>query len=163
MIRSNLCDYSDAYIHVKGTIAVPNTGAAAAPNNRNKKVIFKNCAPFTNCIIKINNTQVDDAHDIDVVMPMNNLIEYSDIYSKHQILWHYYRDEPPLDGNNNIFDFPADKNNSILFKFKEKITQQTGINGTKDVEIMVLLKYFSNSWITLEMPLVKCEISLHVN
>ena len=83
MLRYNLCDYSDAYILVKGNISVNNTAAAAAdPNNRNKKVIFKNCAPFTNCISKINNTQIDNAEYIDIVMPMYNLIEYSDNYSK---------------------------------------------------------------------------------
>ena len=82
MIRSNLCDYSDTYIHVKATIIVQNTVAAAVPvNNTNKKVIFKNCAPFTNCISEINNRQVDDARDIDILMPMYNLIEYSDVYS----------------------------------------------------------------------------------
>ena len=83
MIRSNLSDYSDAYIHVKGTITVPNTAAQDAPvKNTNKKAIFKNCTPFINCISKINNTQVDDAQDVDIVMPMCNLIAYSDIYSK---------------------------------------------------------------------------------
>ena len=93
MIRSNLCDYSDAYILVKGTITVPNTAAAgAAVNNTNKKVIFKNCAPFTDCITEINNTQVDDAQNIDIVMPMHNLIEYSDVYSKTSgSLYLYYR------------------------------------------------------------------------
>ena len=76
MIRSNLCDYSDAYILLKGTITVPNTAAAgAAVNNTNKKVIFKNCAPFTDCITEKNNTQVDDAQKIDEVMPIYNLIE----------------------------------------------------------------------------------------
>ena len=70
MIRSNLCDYSDAYIYVKGTITIRNTETAAAPNNRNKKVIFENCVSFINCISGKNNTQVDDAHDIDVIMPM---------------------------------------------------------------------------------------------
>ena len=130
MIRSNLYDYSDAYIHVKGTIIVPETGTAAAPNNRNKKVIFANCAPITNCISETNNTQVDDAHDIDIVKPMYNLIEYSNIYSETlESLWQYYRD---------------DNNNSILFKFKEKIKGQTGSKNTKDVEIMVPLKYLSN-------------------
>ena len=78
MLRSSLCDYSDAYILVKGNITVNNTAA----NNTNKKVIFKNCAPFTNCISKINNTDIDNAKYIDIVMPMYNLIEYSDSYSK---------------------------------------------------------------------------------
>ena len=77
-IRSSLCDYSDVYILVKGTIPVPNTAAAdAAVNNPNIKVIFKNCPPFTDCITEINNTQKDDVQKIDVVMPMYNLIEYS--------------------------------------------------------------------------------------
>ena len=82
MLRSSLCDYSDAYTLVKGNISVNNTAAAAAANNTNKKVIFKNCAPFTNCISKINNTQIDNAEYIDITMPMYNLIEYSDNYSK---------------------------------------------------------------------------------
>ena len=77
MIKSNLCDYSDAYIHVKLTITVPITA-----NNTNKKVVFKNYAPFTNCVSEINNTQVDDVQDIDTVMHMHNSIEYSDVYSK---------------------------------------------------------------------------------
>ena len=81
--RSSLCDYSDAYILVKENISVNNTAVnntcSAAKNNTNKKVIFKNCAPFTNCISKINNTQIDNAEFIDIVMPMYNLqyrIEY---------------------------------------------------------------------------------------
>ena len=73
MLRSNLCDYSDAYILIKGNISVNNTAAdGAAANHINKKVIFKNCAPFTNCISKINNTQIDNAECIDTVMPMYN-------------------------------------------------------------------------------------------
>ena len=84
MLKSNLCDYSYAwYILVKGTISVNNTAADdVAVNNTNKKVIFKNCAPFTNCISEINNTQIDNAKDIDIVMPMYNLIKYSDNYAK---------------------------------------------------------------------------------
>ena len=77
MLKSSFCDYSDAYILVKETVTVNNTGTDAAPNNRNKKVIFNNCTPFTNCISEINNTQIDKAKDIDIVMPMYNLIEYS--------------------------------------------------------------------------------------
>ena len=75
ILKASLCDYNDAYILVKGTIAIPKTGTAAAPNNRNKKVIFKNFAPFTDCITEINNTQVDNAKDIDVIMRIYNLIE----------------------------------------------------------------------------------------
>ena len=73
MLKSSLCDYSDAYVHVKGTITVDNTAAAPADaNNTNKKVIFKNCAPFTNCISEIDNKQVDNAREIDIVMSMYN-------------------------------------------------------------------------------------------
>ena len=83
MICSSLCDKSDAYIYVIGTITIPNTTATSpGVNNANKKVISKNCASFTNCISEINNTKVDDAHDIDVEMRMYNLIEHGDIYSK---------------------------------------------------------------------------------
>ena len=91
MLKSSLCDYSDAYILVKGTISANNTGAAgAAVNNNDRKVIFKNCTPFTNCISEINNRkqltiidkQIDNAKDIDIVMAMYNLIEYRDNYAK---------------------------------------------------------------------------------
>ena len=84
MLKSSLSDYSDAYILVKGTkLSVTNIAAAGAgANNINKKVIFKNCAPFNNCTSEINNTQIDNSKDIDIVMPMYNLIEYSDSYAK---------------------------------------------------------------------------------
>ena len=144
-IRLSLCDYSDAYILVKGTITVPNMAAVGtAVNNTNKKVIFKNCVPFTDCITEINNTEIDDAQKIDVLMSMYILTEYSKTYSKTSgNLWQYYRDEPALNNNVNIIGFPTD-NNSASFKFKQKITVQTGNGGTKDVEIMVPLKYLSS-------------------
>ena len=83
VLRSSLCDYADAYILVNGNITVNNTAAeGVAANNSAKKVIFKNCAPFTNCIGKINKTQIDNKEYIDIVIPMYNLIEYSDNYSK---------------------------------------------------------------------------------
>ena len=83
MLKFSLCDYSDAYILLKGTITVDDTSAAGdTANNTNKKVIFKKCAPFTNCISEINNTQIDNTKDIDIVMSMCDLIEYSDNYSK---------------------------------------------------------------------------------
>ena len=131
MLKSSLCDYSDAYILVKGTISGNNTAAqGAAANNTNKKVIFKNCVPFTNCISEINNTQIDNAKDIDVVMPMYNLIECSDNYAKTTgSLWQYSK----YDG-----------------------TKDDG----KDVEIMVPLKYLSNFWRTLKVLLINCEVNL---
>ena len=154
MSKSSLCDYSDAYISVKGTITIAGAGdnaAARQADERNKGVVFKHFAPFTNCIGEINNTQVDNAKDIDIVMPMYNLIEYSDNYVKTSgSLWQYYRDEP----NDNLA-------NSESFKFKLKITGKTPANDNeKDVEIMVPLKYLSNFWRTLEMPLINCEVNL---
>ena len=126
VIRSNLSDYSDACIHGEGAINVPNTGIAPALNNRNKQLIFKNCSPFVTCIREINNTQVDDAHDIHVVMPMYNLTECIDTYSKIKgILWQYYRDETSLNNNGIIIDFSAESNNSNSFKPKH---QKTGSN-----------------------------------
>ena len=160
MLKSSLCDYSDAYILVKGTISVNNTVAAGvAVNNTNKKVIFKNCAPFTNCISEINNTQIDNAKDIDIVMPMYKLIEYSDNYAKTTgSLWQYCKDIPARN-NNEIIVFDAN-NVTDSFNFKVKFTGQTGNNGTKNVEIMVTLKYLSNFWRTLEMPFINCEVNL---
>ena len=98
------------------------TGVAA--NNTNKKVIFKNCAPLTDCTNEINNTKTDDAQKIDEVMHMYNLIEYGDAYSKKSgSWWQYYRDELAIGDNGNIIDFPADNSNS--FRFKQEITGKT--------------------------------------
>ena len=157
MLKSSLCDYSDAYILVKGTISVNNTAAAGAgANNTNRKVIFKNCAPFTNCISKINNTQIDNAKDIDIVMPMYNLIEYSDDYAKTAgSLWQYCKDIPAQNANDEIIVFDVN-NVTDSFNFKVKFTGQTGNNGRKNAEIMVPLKYLR----TLEMPLINCEVNL---
>ena len=164
MIRSNLWDYSNVYILVTGIITVPNIAAAsAAINNTNIKVMFKNCAPFTDCITEINNTKIDDAQDIDIVIPMYNVLEYSNVYLNiSRSLWQYYRDKAALDANDNIIDFPADNNNSISFNFKQKIRRQTGNGSTKDVEKMVPLKYLSNFGIVLKMPLIKCVFSRRV-
>ena len=162
MLRSSLCDYSDAYILVKGNIALNNTvGAGAAANNTNKKVIFKNCAPFTNCISKINNTQIDNAEYIDIVMPMYNLIEYSDNYSKtSRSLWQYFKDIPAVNNNGDIVDFNG-ANATDSFNFKAKVTGQTDDDGQKNnVETMVSLKYLSNFSKTLEMPLINYEVDL---
>ena len=135
MLKSSLCDYSDAFI--------PNTGASAALNNR-KNIIIENCGSFTDCISEVNITQIDRAKDIDVVMPMDNLVEYSNNYSKTSgCLLQYYRDEPALYNAGAIIDFPADGNYSAQFKFKQKITSKTGNDGTKKFKIMVPLKHVS--------------------
>ena len=164
IVRSHLRDYSDGHILVKGTITVPNTEAAGtAVNNIKKEVIFKNCPTFADFITEINNTQIDDAQKIDVVMIMHNLIEYSDAYLKASgSLCQYYRDKPTLDNNGNIIDFSDDNNNGVLFIFKHKVTGPTWNGGTKDVEIMVPLKYLSNFWRALEMLLINCESSLQL-
>ena len=126
--------------------------------------MFKNYAPFTNCISKINNTQVDNAKDIDIVMPMYNLIEYSDNYSKTSgSLWQYCKEIPAVNNDGDIVDFNG-ANATDSFNFKTKITGQTDNNGRIDnVEIMVPLKYLSNFWRTLEMPLINCEVNLILN
>ena len=150
MLRSSLCDYSDAYVLV---ISINNTAGAAAENNRNKKVIFKNCAPFTNHISKINNTQIDNDEYIDIVMPMYKLIEYSDNYSKISgSFWQYYKDIPAVDDDGDIVIFDG-TNDTDSLNFKSKIIGKT--NNDRDienVEIMVPPKYLNNFWRTPEMP-----------
>ena len=156
MLWSDLCDFSDAYIVKKGIIAVIDP-------KRNKVVAFKNNAPFINCISKIRGVQIDNAEDLDVVMPMYNLLEYSKNYRKTTgSLWNYYRDEPsnPLSSN------------SESFKYKTSITGNTynvgdgeaGYNadkvGKKETEIVVPLKHLNNFWRTLNIPLMNCEIEL---
>ena len=139
MLRSSLCDYADEYLLVKGTITITgarNDDATKQTDESGKVVAFKNCALFTKYISRINNTDIDNAQDIDIVMPIYNLIEYSDNYSKTSgSLWQYYKD----DSNDNI-------ENSESFKFKVKIlTGKTPDDGnTKDVEIIVPSKYLSN-------------------
>ena len=154
MLKYSLCDCSDTCILVKVKITITGIGADATArqaDERDKGVALKNCAPFINCIIEINNTKVDNAKDIDIVMPMYNLIEYSDNYAKTSgYLWQYYKDEP----NKNL-------ENSESLKYKIKITGKTPNNDNeKDVKIMVTLRYLSNFWRTLEMPLINCEVNL---
>ena len=159
MLRSDLCDYSNAYIIVKGDITVTN------PNNakRNKAVAFKNNAPFINCISKINGIKIDNAEDLDVVMPMYNLLEYSKNYKKTiGSFWNYYRDQPsnPL------------STNSESFKYKTSITGNTyNVDDDDDnydankvvkneTEIVIPLKYLSNFWRSLHIPLTNCEVEI---
>ena len=154
MLKSNLCDYSDAYILVSGTITIDGVrddDNEKQIDDKNTGLIFENCTTFTGCISEIDNTQIDNANDLDVVMPMYNLIEYSDNYSKTSgSLWQYYRDDP-----NDILT------NSKSFKFKMKITGKTpAVGNTKEVKIVAPLKYLSNFWRTLEMSLITCEINL---
>ena len=125
MLKSSLCDYSDAYILVKGTITTNSTAAADADeNNANEKVKFKNCAPFTNYISEINNTQAGNAKDIDVIMPLYNLLEYSPAYEKTSgSVWQYCKVTPAVDNNNAIVNF-TNNNLTDSFNFKVKLTRQ---------------------------------------
>ena len=126
--------------------------AARQADERDKGVAFKNCAPFNNFKSEISNTQIDNAKDIDIVMLMYNLIEYSDNYAKTSArLCQYYIDDPK-----DILT------NSKSFKSKIKITGKTPAAGNdKDVETKVFLKYLSNFWRTLEMPLINFLINFN--
>ena len=135
MLRSDLCDYSDAYIVVKGNITVTN------PDNDayDKKLAFKNNAPFTSCISKINNILIDNAEDLDVVIPMYNLIEYSKNYRKTTgNLWNYYRDEPNsgLGGDNNNINYSIKDSKS--FDYKTSITGKLECNNVEKDTLKLL-------------------------
>ena len=131
MLRSNLCDYSEACIFVKGIIAVA-TETNAAPNNVNKMAIFKNCVPLTNFMGRINNAQVAETSDVNVLTPMYNLVEYSDIQSKTSvILWQFYKNVLAANNGNEIVDLNAGNANPRSFNLKVKLTDQTGHNGKK--------------------------------
>ena len=150
-LESNLCDYSDAYILVTGNINV--TGGDA-----NTKVAFKNCAPFKDCRTEINDTFVDYADFINIAMPMYNLIEYSDNYSDTSgSLWQFKRDE--IEGNNDLT-----VNNLSSFKYKSNIIGSLSLAGAKNnVKIVVPLRYLSNLWRSLEIPLINCKIELSLS
>ena len=111
-LRSSLCDYSDACILVKGIISIA-AQAGDNPNSGDKELVF---VPFTDCVSEINNTQTDNAKDIDVIMPVHNLIEYSYNYLKAlESLWQYYRHEPALTDDGTIANF-CEANNSVSFR-----------------------------------------------
>ena len=157
VIRSNLCDYSDAYILVKGDITA--TGCDA-----NTKVAFKNCAPFTKCITHINDEHVDNADNLNIVKPMYNLIEYSDNYSDTSgNLWQFKRDEQNMNNGN-----PADVTTAVSSSFKYKLsffkTLEDDDNRVfKNVKIAVPLKYLYNFWKNLKVLLINCKINLELN
>ena len=126
MLRSDLCDFSDAYIVVKGKITVCATdGANNIRDKKSRSLAFKNNTPFSSCISKMNGVLVENAEDLDIVMQMYNLPEYSNIYSKTSgCLWNYYRDELTDETND---DNGPNKNviNSKSFKYKSSITGST--------------------------------------
>ena len=158
MVRSDSCDYSDVYIAVKGKITVTD------PDNDayEKELTLKNIAPFTSCILKINNTLIDNAEDLDIVIPMYNLLEYSKNYKKTTgSFWNYYRNEPNsgIGGENNSVNYSIKDSKS--FDYKTSITGKLeGNNTEKEVKIVMPLKYLSNFWRALNMPLINCEPNL---
>ena len=178
MLISNLCDYPDAYILVKGTITVTapgvNNNADNIRDKRNRPLILKNNAPFVSCITRINGELIEDADDLDIVMSMYNLLEYSKNYRKTiGSLYNYYRDELSDDADDNNFD-NIKVVNSNTFKYKNKMTGNTcnvnaGVqgydvnkNGTQEVELTIPLKYLGNFWRALNTPLISCEVSLEL-
>ena len=178
MLRSNLCDYSDAYILVKDTITVTAPGANNGANNirdkRNRPLILKNNAPFVSCITRINGELIEDADYLDIVVSMYNLLEYSKNYRKTiGSLYNYYRDELSDDADDNNFD-NIKVVNSNTFKYKNKIIGNTydvdagaqgydvNKNGTQEVELAIPLKYLGNFWRALNIPLISCEVSLEL-
>ena len=146
---------------MKGTITVENTTTAVADaNSVNKNVIFESCVSFIDCISKISNVQTDNDEDIDVVMPILNLIEFNDNYSKtFGILWQYCRDKPAVNAANGDFvEFNTANTTNSSFKVNDNMTSKTGNDDdTKSVETMTLLKYLSYFLKTLEISLTNCE------
>ena len=174
LLRSNLCDYSDTYILVKGTITVTAPGANIDANNirdkRNRPLILKNNAPFVSCITRINGELIEDADDLDIVMPMYNLLEYSKNYRKTiGSLYNYYRDGLGDNDNNN-----DNTVNSDTFRYKNKVTGNTynvdagaqgydvNKNGTQEIELAIPLKHLGNFWRVLNIPLISCEVFLEL-
>ena len=160
VIKPNLCDYSDAYILLTGDIKVAAVGADTS-------VPFKNCAPFTRCATHINDEHVVTAENLDIIMPMYNLIEYSDNYSDSSgSLWQLKRDESPMNNAGNTLNVSLD--NSTSFKYKASLLgKATDADGNyrslKNTKIVVPLKYLSNFFGSLEMPLINCKIHLELN
>ena len=157
VIKSNLCDYSEAYILVKGDI----TTTGGNPDNN---VGFENCAPFTKCITHINDDNVDSADNLDIIIAMHNLAEHSDNYSDTSwSLWQFKRDEQNMNNENSANVNTAD---SSSFKYKSRFFKSLtdADSGVfKNVKIVVPLQYLSNIWRSLEMPLTNFKIHLDLN
>ena len=159
VLKPNLCDYAEVYILVNGTIRAANSLNAT-------RFALKNCEPFTKCNLEINGEHVDTAENLDIVMPMYNLIEYSDNYQDPSATHYQYKlDEPPED--DAVADLTA--NTSDSFKHKTKllpnITQldaDAARVGRLNVKVAVPLKYLSNFFRSLEMPLINCKIKLNL-
>ena len=158
VLKPNLCHYADAYILVDGTIrAIPASPAVIPANIR---LALKNCAPFTKCNLRINDEYVATAENLDIAMPMYNLIEYSDNYQDSSAtLYQYKRDEPP---DNNV---DLTNNNSRSFEYKINLLGNPVVADNiagLNVKIVVPLKYLSNFFRSLEMPLINCKVKLNL-
>ena len=155
VLKANLCNYAEAYILVYGTIR--GTGGI-----NNTRLALKNCAPFTKCNLEINDEHVDTVANLDIVMPMYNLIEYSDNYQdSSSTLYQYKRDEPPE--ANAINDLTTDTSSS--FKYKVELLGNPVLDGNiakRSVKVVVPLKCLSNFFRSLEMPLINCKIKLNL-
>ena len=150
-----MCDYAETYILVDGTIR-------AAASNDNTRLALKNCASFNKCNLEINDEYVDTAENLDITMPMYNLIEYSDNYQDSSApLYQYKRDEPPE--GDPIPNLAVD--NSSSFKYKVELLGNPVLDGAiakRNVNIVVPLKYLSNFFRSLETSLISCKIKLNV-
>ena len=155
VLKPNLCDYAEAYVLVDGTIR--GTGG-----NNNTRLALKNCAPFTKYNLEINDEHVDTAENLNITMPMYNLIEYSDNYQDSSAtLYQYKRDEPPE--ANAINDLTTDTSSS--FKYKVELLGNPVLDGNiakRSLKVVVPLKYLSNFFRSLEMPSINCKIELNL-
>ena len=163
-------------IHYSITVTAPgvNDNANNIRDKRNRPVILINNVPFVSCITRINGELIEDADDLDIVMSMYNLLEYSKNYRKTiGSLYNYYRDELSDNADDNNFD-NIKVVNSNTFKYKNKIIGNTynvnagadgydvNKNGTQEVELAIPVKYLGNFWRALNIPLISCEVSLEL-
>ena len=165
IVKPFLCDYSDAYILVTGDIKV-------AEANDNSRVAIKNCHPFTRAFFKLNDEQVDTADNLDLTMELYNMLEYSDNYADTKASLYQYKRPEPSDNNGNLNDLTAA--NSSSFKYQSGLVQKqltednpVPVNANidpnfnvahrvwKNIKIVVPLKYISNFFRNLEMPLTQ--------
>ena len=160
VIKPNLCDFSDAFILVTRDIKVADVAA-------NTNVVFKSFAPFTRCVTHISDEHVETAKNLDIILPMYNLLEYSDNYvDSSGSLYKFKRDESSMNDAENSLNVTLD--NSTSFKYKASLLgKATDADGNdrsfKNTKIVVPLKYLSIFFRSQEMPLINCKIHLERN
>ena len=156
VLKTNLCDYAEAYVLVDCTIR-----AAAA--DANTRLALKNCAPFTTCNLEINDEHVDIAENLDLTMSMYNLIEYSDNYQDSSATLYQYKRDEPRDEAKAINDLTTDTSSSFKYKVILLGNPVVANNVARiNVKVVVPLKYLSNFFRSLEMPLINCKIKLNL-